>query len=774
MTHDVVKQLGKIRLGLLAIFILISQQLDARTPSANRECSTCHIMWLNEFKQDKIKPLIPYDPRPVVKTGKQDVSSTERMCFSCHDGFMLDSRFMWKKGRYKHPVGQKPSKDIIIPKIDGKLVFPLNDDGKVYCGTCHSAHGVDWSQSESAVFLRMKNVNSSLCMTCHKDRTGGPKHGNHPVNKHITKPPKALFRAGSKFGTDGRVICESCHRPHGAAEKKILVMKNNESNLCRSCHDDKKTINQTKHNMALSVPDAVNVNGKIASETGPCSVCHIPHDAKGAALWARERFESEDPAAAPCLGCHNDKGLAKKKAIKDHSHPTQVAVKELGITVNNKKWQSKHAAMLKNKQQALPLYNSSGQRVKHGGNVSCGSCHDPHVWSPTPVRLLEGDQITEQEGDGQNSFLRIAQGNGSDLCINCHIEKQSLFFSKHNRDIGFSVKINDKDGQNGICAECHLAHNGKGPYMHAKVAGEGKGAIEKMCTTCHSQDGVAGKKQTGQHSHPIGVGLDKLGAKTKLPLFTKEGQRHPQGNVDCATCHNVHQWNPAQQKSRSGAKAKLEGNGLNSFLRIKNTKKSDLCISCHTQQKTVFNTEHDLNVTAPKAINSHHQSLQRSGVCGACHSIHNAQTTVGLWARIPFAGDNISEGLCRSCHNDSGLAKAKVPAEFTHPKQIMAWSERLRHFIGSKILPSIPVFSDMGYPETMGAITCTSCHNPHRWSARDASSPGKNTEGSVLNSFLRNSSSENIVCADCHGKDALFRYKYFHSKTSRSRYPLAE
>lgn len=316
--------------------------------------------------------------------------------------------------------------------------------------TCHSAHGVDWSQSESAVFLRMKNVNSSLCVTCHEERTGGPKHGNHPINKHIERPPRTLFRVGSKFGNDGRVVCESCHRPHGAAGKKILVMKNNESNLCRSCHEDKKSINQTKHNMALSVPDAVNVKGKKASETGPCSVCHIPHEAKGAALWARDQYKNDDPAAAPCLGCHNKKGLAKKKAIKDHSHPIQVAVSELGITVKNKQWKNKYPALFETKQKVLPLYNATGQRVKHGGNVSCGSCHDPHVWSPKQRPPEDPDDVIEQEGDGQNSFLRIAQGEGSYLCINCHVDKQSLFFSKHNRDIGFKGKQKHKGRQDGI------------------------------------------------------------------------------------------------------------------------------------------------------------------------------------------------------------------------------------------------------------------------------------------------------------------------------------
>ncbi|MDH5444222.1 MAG: hypothetical protein OEY52_01625 [Gammaproteobacteria bacterium] len=757
------------------IFILITPStVHARTPSANRECSTCHIMWLNEFKQKDKATLIPYDPRPVVATGKQDVSSTEMMCFSCHDGFVLDSRFMWQKGKYRHPVGQKPTDGIKIPLVDGKQMFPLNDEGKVYCGTCHSAHGVDWGQSESAVFLRMKNVNSSLCMTCHKERTGGPKHGNHPVNKSISHPPKTLFKVGSKFGSDGRVVCETCHRPHGANEDKILVIKNNESDLCRSCHDDKKTINQTKHNMALSNPRATNFKGKTASETGPCSVCHVPHDAKGAALWARERIETEDAAASPCLGCHNEKGLAKDKPIKQHSHPTQVAIKELGISVTEGKWMSKHSPLIDIKQKALPLYNQSGQRVKHGGNVSCGTCHDPHVWAPGKTALVDQSTITDQEGNGQNSFLRITQGKGSDLCINCHVDKQSLFFSKHNREIGFRNKPKDERGHDGICAECHMAHNGKGAFMHAKADGEGKGAVERVCTACHKQGGIADKKLTGTHSHPIGVSMTKLGNSTNLPLFTAEGKRHPDGNVDCASCHNVHQWDPKNRKAMSGAKLKSEGNGKTSFLRVRNTKKSELCTTCHQQQKTILKTEHNLNITHQKSTNLLGQAPHRSGVCGACHSVHQAQTSIGLWARKPFKDNQIKNSLCLSCHNKAGLASNKVPPYFTHPEQVLALSERLRRFIGSKILPYIPVFSEQGHSESMGEITCTSCHDPHRWTARSKMAPGKNTEGTVLTSFLRNSSSENIVCADCHGKDALFRYKYFHSKTSRKRHPLSE
>ena len=99
-----------------------------------RECASCHIAWLRDFKRGDVTTLIPYEPRPRTETGRQDVSSTERMCFSCHDGFMLDSRATWKGG-HGHPVGVAPSDKVKLPTVDGKVVFPLNDDGKLYCGS---------------------------------------------------------------------------------------------------------------------------------------------------------------------------------------------------------------------------------------------------------------------------------------------------------------------------------------------------------------------------------------------------------------------------------------------------------------------------------------------------------------------------------------------------------------------------------------------------------------------------------------------------------------
>ena len=79
-----------------------------------------------------------------------------------------------------------------------------------------------------------------------------------------------------------------------------------------------------------------------------------------------------------------------------------------------------------------------------------------------------------------------------------------------------------------------------------------------------------------------------------------------------------------------------------------------------------------------------------------------------------------------------------------------------------------PLFDDStGEYITIGNISCPSCHNVHQWDPQiSKKGPGKNIEGNTTNSFLRNVSYYSI-CIDCHGLDALFRYKYYHDLENR-------
>ena len=761
-------------IAIVALFIysvLFHSAEASRQVSSKRECSTCHVMWLNDFNRQDVTTLIPYEPKPVVETGKQDVSSTSKMCFSCHDGFVLDSRTVWKNNKHMHPVGIKPSEKITIPTSKGKTIFPLNDDGKVYCGTCHTAHGVDWNQKESPVFLRVKNVESSMCLACHLDKSTGPEEGNHPIFKQPPNKPDKLIQAGSKFAKDGGVICQSCHSPHGAENKKMLLVHNQDSNLCLTCHKDKKGIKQSKHNLAKTAPHALNKNGQDISESGTCGTCHVPHGASGPALWARNPIKTRDSAAARCLECHNSRGLAKKKTPGLHSHPTMVSIKKLGIEVKKGKWQSKNASLNVKNSVALPLYNSEGHKKANGDKVSCGSCHDPHVWSKSGQPSISDDGKLI-EGNGQSSFLRIPMDDKSTLCLNCHLKKASVMTSKHNI-LNKTGIDKEKLLQGGVCGQCHTPHNGKGSFLRSRDNSAEKESFSRLCKSCHTKNGIAGKKLVENYSHPVGVSLAKIKAHTdKLPLYDKEGNKVSEdGLVACVTCHDAHTWAPSRVATSA---AITEGDASNSFLRITASHKSSLCVECHKDKKTVIGTDHDMALSHPETRNINGEDVNHSGTCGQCHSVHNASMDINLWAREPAKVASAVEKMCLSCHAKGKVAENKVPPALRHPDHIRVWSNAVREKrITNNPLPNIPVFDKKGRRAHVGLITCLSCHNPHQWKpGKKVAGDGKEHEGDAMSSFLRNANTELIICADCHGADAIFRYKYFHGETSRKKHAL--
>ena len=1001
--------------GCLLIVLLLLSIGDAvgsvRDISAKRECAICHIMWLNEFQQKDVTPLIPYDPKPVVDTGKQDVVSTERVCFSCHDGFIMDSRFAWVRKKYFHPVGVEPTEKVLIPTRDGRRIFPLNNDGKIYCGTCHSAHGVSWKQKESPVFLRAKNIESSLCLACHLERSTGPKEGNHPVYQPISKIEKELFDFGAKFGVkDGQatVICQSCHRIHGARDEKaliapnensalcghchedryakdraeagamgthpvnvksetvkiadeilesggklgtkgeiicqtchaphyakydatILVKRNSKSTLCKTCHDDKKTVANTKHDLSLSSGNLENIRGQSVDEGGTCSACHVPHGGNSLKMWARPLSEGEDKLAELCLSCHSDGKVAAKKQVggeshpvgrelsalghdvklpgytkegvqavgggrvtcaschnphqwnpndpadgskpgdpsdasnrflrvannkadsplcqKCHSdkasvlgtkhdsanmdagaagngvcgtchnvhkgkgprmwarqpkqgvdaisslceschdenrlgkeklvgketHPVAVPIKKLGISIANDQWEApadKNPS--KKKMKALPLFDKAGNRNnKEDSTVTCATCHDPHRWS-AEKNAEEKDLLAE--GDGRNSFLRIANRSDGELCANCHVDKLPVVKSKHN--IGEFAPENENGlgqqaGKNYVCGNCHVPHNAKGERLWARTLDKRLAVSEARCRSCHKEEGVAKDKLVGDHSHPLGVDTRKLAGKGQptLPLYNKKGEQktaNKRGRVSCPSCHDPHQWNPTDASTDAGSDMEVEGDANSSFLRKPAAPNGELCVDCHQVKQWVQGTDHDLSVTVPDAVDGNNRKTDSTGVCGQCHSVHNAPWELRLWARDVGKGQDPQEELCRSCHAKGAIAENKQPVKAVHPKDVEAVVVRRRSHKGA----NTPLFDKSGNVADRGVISCPTCHNPHQWSPlRATKGSGRNLEGSARSSFLRNRS-EMSLCSTCHGLDALFRYKYYHGKSSRAKHDL--
>jgi predicted CXXCH cytochrome family protein len=842
-------------------------------------------MWLREFKRADLETLIPYDPKPVVDTGKTDVVNTNQMCFSCHDGFVLDSRFMWKKGTHSHPVGKKPSDEIIIPRIKGKEVYPLNDDGKTDCGTCHTAHGVDWAQSESAVFMRVDNANGQLCIDCHEKKKAGPEKGNHPISEELDDVSNiyAMEKAGARFGDGHTLLCESCHKPHGAPAEKILVLENDQSQLCGACHDErdasdlkeatrmgthpvnvkpdrvripelfkdeklgaklgkkgeiicetchrphdavpdtsilvmnnqqpdlcgpdpwkeatgsskpglceachekKKQVIGSNHDLRLTAPEEQNSKEKTTEQSGVCGACHVVHEAEGPFLWARKLTPNiEDKLSAACISCHDEPGPAEETIDIEHSHPVDVDMKRrmIKVTAANEKGQS-----------PLPLYNEQGRHSKKDGKVTCGSCHDPHTWT-AEVKKGKDQQIAtagngiedkipqttdkgkadlcdddghiikkRRKGDGRNSFLRLAAAPDSNLCVECHQDQRRVISTNHDLNISAPKEKNQRDqtvANSGVCGQCHTPHKAKGPALWARKIGPGKAAIETLCKDCHQAGSNAKDKLTGTHSHPVGIELGSKMDTRGLPTFSKQGKREKSGKglVDCATCHNPHGGKPTGQTAskKPGTKAKPSYQ----FLRKANSAESELCRTCHKKQSDVIQTKHDLRLTSSEERNINDQTLEQSGICGACHVVHNA-TGPFIWGRKQVAGTDKATATCMTCHDSQGPAKEKGIGEQSHPVDVDIKPLAIRVAKGkwssenprTKLTP-LPLYDKQGrHARTNeGRVSCGTCHDPHVWSKDGKTIPVKDIkkfDGGPDDSFLRIADrGKSALCTNCH------------------------
>lgn len=120
--------------------------------------------------------------------------------------------------------------------------------------------------------------------------------------------------------------------------------------------------------------------------------------------------------------------------------------------------------------------------------------------------------------------------------------------------------------------------------------------------------------------------------------------------------------------------------------------------------------------------------------------------------------------LCRSCHSKGQLAEAKIPGITIHPE-----GKLVSNILQLKRKEPIwaPIYDKAGRETNIGYISCPTCHNSHQWSPfSKQKGRNKNLEGDAKTSFLRNLS-VNILCRDCHGLDALYKYKYFHDPLKR-------
>ncbi|HEW81158.1 MAG TPA: hypothetical protein ENH18_02190, partial [Nitrospirae bacterium] len=549
---------------LILFMTTLTLQLDTvyaveapRNPNSAKECAICHYRWIDIFFVDgKGSELVPYQAEKVV--------AKPEICFSCHDGSVVDSRAKVYND-HRHKINRPPPEYMKIPKI-----YPLDKEGNMQCATCHTAHGVSSEMGiEKTIFVRSSNKNSAMCRSCHSDKDGGTAFGNHPIGSTKMKIPDGLIKRGAILGDgENNIICETCHVVHGSPNESFLIESSRNSQLCLECHSDKNIFTQDgKRNHfhvinaipgKVKIPEDLIKKGSKLGRKGEiiCQTCHKIHNnriEKDLLLIKKGKGESL------CLTCHTDKQyLANTKHNLNHSAPNEKnldgkTVAEAGICSPchlphkearkpgegndfttrlclscHSKGNIAEKALIKNykhpvdvnpfdiadtevllkaigvkkKDLKLPLFSRAGAQDRNG-LVTCATCHDPHRWRSDST---EGEIREDVKGDHKTSFLRRPSPA---LCRECHSNKFAIVNSKHDmRKTAPEEKnfLGQLPSESGLCGTCHIIHGGQKNYIWGRdIKSKSGQVVQNLCVSCHNKDGIANKKLIKEYSHPMDI-----------------------------------------------------------------------------------------------------------------------------------------------------------------------------------------------------------------------------------------------------------------------------
>jgi predicted CXXCH cytochrome family protein len=730
-------RLGRTKLPLYNEYGLLSA-------NKNVTCATCHNVHQWDPLQENRKGVSRNGTKANSFLRLKNMNS--ELCKACHStSFSI-------KGTSHDPANEN------FRPLVGK-----RKKGEDICEGCHVVHNAKSVRLWKFDPGDGNDLISQVCNTCHEsegiaqNKTIG--RYSHPVDASIIKISHSLESKLPLFSSDlrraakGNVYCNTCHDIHrGPTQKQKKSGKKTQNHnylrkygdrpdkLCTMCHKGEKLIKNTKHDLSSVVSSSSTEKNQ-----GLCAACHKVHNAKsGLSLWYKPItvVEGEYLSSQMCNQCHTKEGIAKSSVLEGHSHPVGFQVpRRMG------------------KKLALPLYDEQLKKIRRG-DILCPTCHDVHQWAPGKKE----EQVTSKKGNYLDSFLRIVDEKGVELCLECHPQKRVLLESEHDLVYNYPDEKNwvgqsVKDG--GVCSACHLVHRAPQDFsLWARNLGEGPDKVSKLCGSCHADGFCAEDRKIGSNSHPINVPVKSF-LNPSLPLFKTGGERdEKKDKVTCASCHDMHM---SENKY---------------FLRVSN-QDAALCKECHPEKAGIAQSSHDLSKNDSERL------------CSSCHKVHDSPQQLNLWAKNldgikipkewfknPKSQQNVQNKLCLSCHSLS----EKTNFNFYHPDNLFfpqleiqqadqykdkpyflyQYGEiKLPVFVGalnSGVRPRYPVFNQEGSVAPVGGIVCPTCHDIHQNNTSDLGKKG----------LLREKIHKRF-CSICHSKDAIYRYQYFHTHSLKKK-----
>jgi len=754
-----------VALPLTAWSVTVHAQAPVARTSAGRDCVMCHLEWAAAFEKPDAIVLID---RPA-----QPQAAEEATCLGCHDGSVGDSRKrVWIE--HGHKTGVAAPKDMNVP-----AVLPLTD-GKLACRTCHTAHSGPAPDSPMMIFFtRVPNDASQLCQMCHPAMTKGTELGTHPVGGMPWPVPDAIVAAGGRVTPDRqRLICETCHTPHGSREEHLLVMGTQSSELCLTCHAKLRpgmwrpdAALEHPQNPPLSSPAQRQAIRDMGTRMGPgdtliCLSCHklhhglegrymladslaqsnlcvrchperkemfgTKHDLRTSAPDERNRLGVRPADSGPCGACHSFHQFARRPDPQPLDptglcatchHPDGCAGKATGLPFSHPSDLDWGDPAVLPSSGDLTLYPRVDHRAKK--TIACLTCHDPHR-APEPHFLRhEPDQV----------------------CAQCHRDYPVPLTGPHD----FAPRADKKNArgrtaaETGRCGFCHATHNAVGMLMWAATPNAPNGP-DALCTECHRAGGLAAAKTGAPLLHPAGpqTAARVRASASHLPLYGVDGRKHENGGIACGTCHDPH----------AGPDA------TGDLLRLtRGTASNTLCMECHRDTRWI-----DVSLHNSRSLGNYPGGPWS---CGPCHSTHGRRgttTTTSPWVG-PLGENHWPPDVrrCMGCHGDRGTATRITPTP--HPDVYM------RNVTPPDSAGYLPLLGPDGDVREEGRIACLTCHVPHGRApgeALPAVDPARltRTQLAALRYMVRPYVAPNL-CTTCHGFDGIRRYLYYHQPDKR-------
>ena len=554
------------------------------------------------------------------------LTRVEEACRSCHDGSVQPATDVWNMSMRQHPIQVAPEKDIPAP-------FMLDDNGELYCGTCHIPHRMEQHTDDSGndleVFLREPRARSELCTACHPNvvaevRGLADENGDTPMGHLLGDLDTDTPRSGAAaIAADiERVECLDCHGPHGAVGDMLLASDEAAMSGCQRCHEGVGPEHSShSHPVGETLEDAsaaaaLRSRGVFLGQEDQvtCLTCHDIHSSSEQNwltlnLSANERCVlchepqaqlaegghdlrdgPQGHVATACLACHHlheALGPALQRQGGTQEDPTGCLAchrrgGESDVVIDTRRG---HPLFEDNPAPAeLPSVSKGGSIELGGkGDIGCLTCHDPHA----------------DTRDGNNHAMLRLDGRASTACLACHEELAPAQGSDHDMsgtDSRWAKERAASMEQGGFCLACHGMHDGDGWRGMISPAGgrPGLSPAYSGCLGCHQRGNSAGGTIVQVWEHPDELLLttaklpwDNTG---ELPLYDRMGNPTDDnqiGDITCLTCHNPHIWSP----KKSDQSGRGEGDTQTSFLR---DGWEGFCSGCHGEEALqVYRYFHD-------------------------------------------------------------------------------------------------------------------------------------------------------------------------------------